>query len=123
MKLTKTQIEALANKIRRKIYEKLANEKEENIEAIKATPEYAKLEELLNTRDELEGQLKELDEEIKKIANLSYKMSNISTIDAYVNAKLPKGPMLDTIIEDITIATIDRDFDVDTFINNYVNAL
>lgn len=123
MKLTKTQIEALASKIRRKIYEKLANEREENIEAIKATPEYEKLEELLNTRDELEGQLNELDAEINKVANLPYKRATLATIDAYINAKLPKSPTLDTIVEDITIATIDRDFDVDTFINNYVNAL
>lgn len=120
MKLTKIQIEALANKIKRKIQDKIEEEKKLKIDSIKKTSDYKNLENFLNKREELEDRLNRLNEIINKKVGLRLRQSREYTINYFIDSKLPKNPGLNAIIEDITIATIDKDFDAEKFIDNYI---
>lgn len=121
MKLTKTQIEAIANKIRNELSIKEKKEKDEIIDSIKKTSEYKKLEKLLDKREEYKEYIRKLNKEINNLTNLPYEHSKEATLASYLSPKLPVSKSIYTIIDDITIATIDKEFNVDTFIDNYIN--
>lgn len=133
-KLNKNEIEAVANKAQREL-EKAAKERIEKLKKEYTPDETAsRLFELAKERDKnideiakLDSQSYELKNQISNILREKYDYHGYSygyddVFKAVINKKhpLPPVPSKASIIDDITIAAIDRDFDTAKFIEGLV---
>jgi hypothetical protein len=131
-KLTKQEVNAIANKLQRALQDKANAQRKEAMNNYTPSPDYANLSTLLNRRDEIAKEYKELGEQLEE-CNVTIK----SLIDEkynfyyylYDNArevleralgeecKLSEIPSIEELRDSVTIAAIDEDFDVISFID------
>lgn len=130
-KLTKQEINAIANKLYRELEEKKRLERFREIHEYIPSPRYLELESLIKHRNEVNKKLEELEAERtfthKKIVNALTKLdisASYSWDDELLTKvieseiKLPKILTLEEIKDDITIAAIDTDFDAEKYIQS-----
>lgn len=127
-KLNKTEIEAVANKTYNEL-RKVAVKRRQDV-MLKYTPSEKCLKtiELATRRDELEKELDQIKDELYEIGKeyefwLGFKNHSVTEIkDLIINkeCKLQKIPSLEEIRDDVVIAAIDKEFNTDKFIENFV---
>lgn len=130
-KLNKHEIGAIASRLERKLKEAAEQHRKEVMASYKPSENYKKAETLLTERDRLKAQIAtleasiyNLDREIEDLFNEKYECYYMRNIDAKTGldkiikyeCKLDPIPESDILKEDITIAAIDEDFDVEKFI-------
>lgn len=130
-KLTKQEINAIANKLHRELEEKRRLERLREIHEYIPSPKYLELESLIKHRNEVTKELEELDAERtflnKGIVNILTKLGisasycwNDELLTKVIESEiqLPRILTLEEIKDDITIAAIDTDFDADEYIQS-----
>lgn len=127
-KLNKQEINAIANKLLRVITEQSKLDKDRFIAEYIPSPIYLKAESLVSKYLKLDKEQSEIVHEKDKIFS---ELKNLKVIDcySYVDFKIldnimdkeykgKKIPSIDSIKEDLIIAGIDKDFNVDEYIKN-----
>lgn len=127
-KLNKREINAIANKLLRVITEQSKLDKDRFIAEYIPSPIYLKAESLVSKYLKLDKEQSEIVHEKDKIFS---ELKNLKVIDcySYVDFKIldnimdkeykgKKIPSIDSIKEDLIIAGIDEDFNVDEYIKN-----
>lgn len=137
-KLTKQEVNAIAGKLHRDLKEKLRLEKLRAIHEYTPSPEYMKVKSNLKRIQEIKKEIEKLEDEKR---NLGYEANQ--TIDSlgvsrdywswwdsvqYYNdyleriirteVKVPSVPSIEELKDDITIAAIDSDFNVEEYLKS-----
>ena len=109
-KLTKQEINAIANKLHRELEEKRRLERLREIHEYIPSPKYLELESLIKHRNEVTKEL----EGMKLLGMKDELLTKV--IESEI--QLPRILTLEEIKDDITIAAIDTDFDADEYIQS-----
>lgn len=139
VKLNKQEISAIANKTIRELTKIKDSNLKELLKKYKPSDEYLKLKEQLDKLVAVNISIKlaceQRDELVKSISPITnaytYELCNAYTYEypntllesfklKEVESTLPSIPNITEIKEDITIAAIDEEFDVDIFINSLI---
>lgn len=125
-KLNKQEINAIAKRLLRTITEQAKLDKDRFIAEYIPSPIYLKAESLVSKYLKLDKEQSEIVHEKDKIFS---ELKNLKVIDCYVDFKILDNimdkeytgkeiPSIDSIKEDLIIAGIDEDFNVDEYIKN-----
>lgn len=127
-KLNKNEIEAVANKAFRALTDAAEKSREQLMKDYKPSESYSRIIELAKKRDEANKVYHESKEEIADLMRTKYGIYCCSSdpIEYLRNAILKKEcglrtvPSKESIIDDVTIAAIDKNFDTTAFIEKLV---
>lgn len=133
-KLNKAEVEAIANKLHIALEKKNQEDYNKAVKNYKPSELYSQMKELLEQRQSLQKSISDLQKEEEtvwsKIYDLSpfyfFRSANMDEVLRKIiseECKITKVISVDEIKNDIVIAAIDSDFDVNTFINEYINKL
>ena len=131
-KLTKQEVNAIAGKLQRELSENARLERMRAVSEYIPSPIYLELESVLASRDadvkkksELESRINESTSRIhsilKRIGSRKYPWDDClleEVVEAEV--RLPKIPTIEELKDEITIAAIDSEFNVDSYINEQI---
>lgn len=129
-KLNKTEINAIVNKLYRELYNKNKELTERKLNNFEPTNKYNELESLCLKMYEYKEKYQELYDKLSNEFNklgaciwtsdsIDYVLDRLKKV--IINNSIPDIPSKEILTDDLTIAAIDSDFDVNMFINNYVN--
>lgn len=127
-KLNKNEIEAVANKAYRALEEEARRERTIAISNYTPSDKYKTMMQLIEERDKAEKQFDHCRKEISKIMeDYNYRWHNgewsKERYERFIieyECSLRPVPSKESLIDDVTIAAIDRDFDTAKFIENLV---
>lgn len=128
-KLNKNEIEAVANKAYRALETRANEERNNAIKNYTPSDNYLAIIQLVEERDKAARIKEESEEKISKIIDKHYNLkwhSGTWGKDRYEKfiiereCSLKQIPSKESLIDDVTIAAIDRDFDTAKFIENLV---
>lgn len=137
-KLTKQEVNAIAGKLHRDLKEKLRLEKLRAIHEYTPSPEYMKVKSNLKRIQEIKKEVEKLEDEKR---NLGYEANqtidslgvsrdywswwdSVQYYDDYLEriirteVKVPSVPSIEELKDDITIAAIDSDFNVEEYLKS-----
>lgn len=128
-KLNKTEIEAVANKIHTKIKKVAEQRKKDIIKNYKPSEIYLKCTELATERDRLEKEIEQIKDSLYNIGKefdfwngfKNMYLYEIQNVIIKNECKLKPLPSLDELKDEVTIAAIDKDFEINKFIENIVD--
>ena len=137
-KLTKQEVNAIAGKLHRDLEEKVRLEKLRAIHEYIPSPEYMEIEASLKRIQELKKEISKLEEEKRTLGQKTNKILDSIGVDrdywcwwddvryydeqleriVRTQVKLPKVPSIEELKDDITIAAIDSDFNVEEYLKS-----
>lgn len=127
-KLNKSEIEAIANKAYRALTEVAEAKRKEIMSKYSPSEMYRKITTLAERRDQAEKVYEESKEELSNILydNFNYYggRDSVRELQRFIiqrECKLPPTPSKNELIDEVTIAAIDRDFDTTKFIETLVS--
>lgn len=127
-KLSKNEIEAVANKAYRTLKETAEYNRNEAMKKYTPSEIYQRVTKIAEERDAANKIYAECVNELNKILKPEYscwscgedKIENLQYLIINKECKLSEVPSKESLIDDVTIAAIDRDFDTAKFIENLV---
>lgn len=126
-KLNKNEIEAVANKAHRTLTEVAERNRQEAIKKYTPSENYKRVTKLAEERNSAykiyKECIKEIEEIFKSYGCWRYGEDSIESLQSLIinkECQLAEVPFKESLIDDVTIAAIDKDFDTVKFIENLV---
>lgn len=130
-KLNKVEVEAIANKLHIALEKKNQEDYNKAVKNYKPSELYSQMKELLEEREAIQKEIYNLQQKEEKIWDklteirpfYFYRSDNVIDVLRKIiseECKITEVISVDELKNDIVIAAIDSDFDVNTFINDYI---
>lgn len=128
-KLNKSEIKAVASKAHRKLTNIAEKQRKEAIKNYKPSNIYTEIVSLAIERDRLRKELESVEEQLRESGKFNYDYwwlynMSVDEIKNYIikaECKLKNVPEIEDIEDDVTIACIDKDFNIQAFIDTLID--